>query len=108
MAFGGGEVAGEAVGVDEGGVCAEVASGHAGREGLHVREHAVAGEGHEESVEAAERGQRGVGVEEEVGEAAEVGGRGGGGGDSGEEAGGRNGQGHGAESYGAVGIAVVG
>lgn len=102
------EVAGEAVGVDEGGVRAKVARGHAGCEGLHVREHAVAGKGHEEGVEAAKRGQWGVGVEEEAGEAAEVSGRGGGSGDGGEEAGDRNGQGHDAESYGAVGIAEVG
>jgi hypothetical protein len=101
------EVAGETVCVDEGGVRAKVACGHAGCEGLHVREHAVAGKGHEEGVEAAERREWGVGVEEEVGEAAEVSGRGGGSRDGGEEAGDRNGQGHRAKSYVAVGIAVV-
>lgn len=58
MLLRGGDVAGEAVGVDEGGVRAEVAGGHAGGEGLHVREHTVACEGHEEGVEAAERGKR--------------------------------------------------
>jgi hypothetical protein len=101
------EVAGETVGVDEGGIRAKVACGHPGCEGLHVREHAVASKGHEEGVEAAERGEWGVGVEEEVGEAAEVSRRGGGSRDGGEETGDRNGQGHGAESYGTVGIAEV-
>lgn len=72
MPLGSREVAGEAVGIDKGGVRAKVARGHAGCEGLHVREHAVAGERHEEGIEAAERGEWGVGGEEEVGEAAEV------------------------------------
>lgn len=108
MPLGGGEVAGEAVGVYEGGVRAEVARRHAGREGLHVREHAVAGEGHEEGVEAAERGEWGAGGQEEVGEAAEVRRRGGGSGNGREDAGDRNGQGHCAAGYGVVGIAVVG
>lgn len=75
VALGGGEVAGEAVCVDEGGVGAEVAGGHAGGERLHVREHAVAGERHEEGVEAPDGGRWRGGGEEEVGEAAEVGGR---------------------------------
>ena len=47
VALGGGEVAGEAIGVDEGGVGVEVAGGHAGGERLHVREQALAGERHE-------------------------------------------------------------
>lgn len=87
MALGPGEVASEAVGVDEGGVGSEVACGHASGERLHVREHAVAGECHEEGVEAPDGGYRRVGGEEDVREAAEVSGRGGGGGDGSEETG---------------------
>jgi len=104
VALGGGEVAGEAIGVDEGGVGVEVAGGHAGGERLHVREHAVAGERHEEGVETPDGGQRRRGGDEEVGEAAEVSGRGGGGGDGGEETGQRRGRGRGhrAVSYGVV------
>lgn len=104
VALGGGEVAGEAVGVDEGGVGVEVAGGHAGGERLHVREHAVAGKRHEEGVEAPDGGRRRGGGEEEVGEAAEVGGRGGGGGDGREETGERRGRGRGhrAVTYGAA------
>jgi len=108
VALGGGEVAGEAIGVDEGGVGVEVAGGHAGGERLHVREHAVAGERHEEGVETPDGRQRRRGGDEEVGEAAEVSGRGGGGGDGGEETGQRRGRGRGhrAVSYGvAAGIA---
>lgn len=81
MPLGGGEVAGEAVRVDEGCVRVKVERGHAGREGFHVRKHALARESHQKGVEAAEWGEWSGGGEEEVGEAAEVGGRGGGRGD---------------------------
>lgn len=108
MALGGGEVASVAIGVDEGGVGVEVADRHAGGERLHVREHAVAGERHEEGVEAPDGGRRSGGGEEEEGETTEVSGRGGGGGYGGEETGQRlgRGRGHRAVSYGvAAGIA---